>query len=225
MKLLFRIGYNTAWGESLYLLGSVKELGEWNESKALKMTYEDGIWSTEVDIKRNVKSFEYCYIVRNDNGAVRKEWGKPHLFTFGKEIKVYEILDSWNDQPYDKSFYSSMFVNSIFHRENKNDALPHQRGGVTLEIFAPSVRPDEDLFVTAIAMCLGIGTRRTRWRLPIAIIRYGRLLSNFLKKRNRWSINSSRETDTPALNRGKGAITGCLTYRLQTKTDVLLSQA
>ena len=63
MKLLFRIGYNTAWGESLYLLGSVKELGEWNESKALKMTYEDGIWSTEVDIKRNVKSFEYCYIV------------------------------------------------------------------------------------------------------------------------------------------------------------------
>ena len=86
MKLLFRIGYNTAWGESLYLLGSVKELGEWNESKALKMTYEDGIWSTEVDIKRNVKSFEYCYIVRNDNGAVRKEWGKPHLFTFGKEI-------------------------------------------------------------------------------------------------------------------------------------------
>ena len=45
MKLLFRIGYNTAWGESLYLLGSVKELGEWNESKALKMTYEDGIWS------------------------------------------------------------------------------------------------------------------------------------------------------------------------------------
>ena len=42
MKLLFRIGYNTAWGESLYLLGSVKELGEWNESKALKMTYEDG---------------------------------------------------------------------------------------------------------------------------------------------------------------------------------------
>ena len=82
MKLLFRIGYNTAWGESLYLLGSVKELGEWKESKALKMTYEDGIWSTEVDIKRNVKSFEYCYIVRNDNGAVRKEWGKPHLFTF-----------------------------------------------------------------------------------------------------------------------------------------------
>ena len=67
MKLLFRIGYNTAWGESLYLLGSVKELGEWNESKALKMTYEDGIWSTEVDIKRNVKSFEYCYIVRNVN--------------------------------------------------------------------------------------------------------------------------------------------------------------
>ena len=155
MKLLFRIGYNTAWGESLYLLGSVKELGEWNESKALKMTYEDGIWSTEVDIKRNVKSFEYCYIVRNDNGAVRKEWGKPHLFTFGKEIKVYEILDSWNDQPYDKSFYSSMFVNSIFHRENKNDALPHQRGGVTLEIFAPSVRPDEDLLVTGNCDVLG----------------------------------------------------------------------
>ncbi len=155
MKLLFRIGYNTAWGESLYLLGSVKELGEWNESKALKMTYEDGIWSTEVDIKRNVKSFEYCYIVRNDNGAVRKEWGKPHLFTFGKEIKVYEILDSWNDQPYDKSFYSSMFVNSIFYRENKNDAMPHQRGGVTLEIFAPSVRPDEDLFVTGNCDVLG----------------------------------------------------------------------
>lgn len=79
MKLLFRIGYNTAWGESLYLLGSVKELGEWNESKALKMTYEDGIWSTEVDIKRNVKSFEYCYIIRNDNGARSQGVGQASL--------------------------------------------------------------------------------------------------------------------------------------------------
>mgnify|MGYP000211229214 CR=1 FL=1 len=134
MKLLFRIGYNTAWGESLYLLGSVKELGEWNESKALKMTYEDGFWSTEVDIKRNVKSFEYCYIVRNDNGAVRKEWGKPHLFTFGKEIRSMKSWIPGMTSPMTNLSTSSMFVNSIFHRENKNDALPHQCGGVTLEI-------------------------------------------------------------------------------------------
>ena len=148
MKLSFRIGYNTAWGENLYLCGGVKALGEWDCAHAIKMKYDNGIWCADVNIDGKVKEFEYSYFVKNDNGAVKKEWGKPHSFRASKDIKCYDIIDNWQDQPVDKSFYSSMFVNSIFSRIDRREKVEHQPGGITLSVSAPSVRPDEDLFVS-----------------------------------------------------------------------------
>ena len=39
MKLLFRINYRTQWGEQLYVVGNVPELGDGDVSKALAMNF------------------------------------------------------------------------------------------------------------------------------------------------------------------------------------------
>ncbi len=147
MKLSFKVGYNTAWGENLYLYGSVKELGCWDKSKAIKMDYNGGEWSVLAEVKGS-KDFEYAYFVMSDNGYVKEEWGKPHSFKCAKGIAAYDLLDHWQEMPIDKSYYSSMFVNSVFHRNKVGKMCAQEAGSLTINIFAPSVRPYEDLLVS-----------------------------------------------------------------------------
>jgi len=48
----FSVQYETKWGENLFVLGSHKKLGAWDEAKAIPMHYkEGGHWSCEVDLQ------------------------------------------------------------------------------------------------------------------------------------------------------------------------------
>ena len=68
MKTLFRLRYDSRWGEELYLTGNTAELGNWNPNKALAMQYAGiRIWSVETDISGTT---EYKYFIR-ENGQIR----------------------------------------------------------------------------------------------------------------------------------------------------------
>ncbi len=154
MKITFNIDYRTNWGESLYIVGTIPELGGTLAGDALVMNYSSGTWTLTVDVKGPVKNFEYRYFVRSDQGYVRKEWGKPHLFMAGSNIRTYVVYDHWQDQPMDKSFYSSMFTDSVFRRERSEMHKP-EPGCLNLRVFAPSVRPDEVLAIAGECAALG----------------------------------------------------------------------
>ena len=65
MKTLFRLRYDSRWGEELFLTGNTSELGLWNTNKAVKMQYEGpGIWSAETDVTLTI---EYKYFIRENN--------------------------------------------------------------------------------------------------------------------------------------------------------------
>ena len=50
MKTLFRLRYDSRWGEELFLTGNTNELGLWNPNKAVEMEYVGpGIWSVSID--------------------------------------------------------------------------------------------------------------------------------------------------------------------------------
>ena len=50
MKTLFRLRYDSRWGEELFLTGNSTELGNWNPNKAVKMEYVGpGIWSAAIE--------------------------------------------------------------------------------------------------------------------------------------------------------------------------------
>ena len=148
MKITFKVGYNTAWGENLFISGNIPELGNGREEDAVAMAYADGIWSVEVDVPAKTKEFSYSYLVKNNDASTKNEWGKPHLFRAGKGLRAVEVLDNWLETPIDKSYYSSMFVDAVFRRQSAGEVVAVEGKSVTLLVTAPSVRPDEELLVT-----------------------------------------------------------------------------
>ena len=87
MKICFNIDYRTNWGESVYIVGSIPALGENDESKAVKMEFDSrSAWVLNLELAKSAVDFEYRYIVRNDNGYTKREWGEPHKFQDGRGV-------------------------------------------------------------------------------------------------------------------------------------------
>ena len=72
-KITFQMKYNTQPGEDLGVIGSISELGSWDQNRALRMNWNDGnIWKASInyDFSRE-KEFEFKYIFI-ENGRVKK---------------------------------------------------------------------------------------------------------------------------------------------------------
>ena len=82
MKTLFRLRYNSRWGEELFLTGNTTELGNWNPDKAVPMEYvRPGVWSVETDV---TPITEYKYFIR-ENNQIRWEDGPNRILPEGKD--------------------------------------------------------------------------------------------------------------------------------------------
>ncbi len=82
MKTLFRLRYDSRWGEELFLTGNSTELGNWNINKAVPMEYMGpGIWSVETD---GTPMTEYKYFIR-ENDQIRWEDGPNRILSEGKD--------------------------------------------------------------------------------------------------------------------------------------------
>ena len=157
MKLTFNIDYRTNWGEWIFITGAAAALGGCDTSKAVKMQHDDSgeHWTATVDLPDSTNPVEYRYIVINTaNGHVRNEWGEPHRLYPGNAA-VYQIHDRWQDQPGDKPYYASAFVDCICNRSNRSAAQPAQAGMTTFEVSAPMVKPDEEIAIAGSARALG----------------------------------------------------------------------
>ena len=87
MKTLFRLRYDSRWGEELFLTGNTSELGLWNPNKAVKMEYVGpGIWSVSVETRRAtpLQTVEYKYFIR-ENGQIHWEDGPNRILPEGKD--------------------------------------------------------------------------------------------------------------------------------------------
>ncbi len=149
MKLSFNIDYRTNWGESIYICGDIPALGNNDPGKAVCLNPVSSTgWGIEIEVPATTKSFAYRYFVRNEKGYTRHEWGHGHVFTPGKSIKKYNIIDYWQDMPGDKPFYSSAFTECICRRDNRDKAITPHRGMLTMTAFAPMIASDEVLAIT-----------------------------------------------------------------------------
>ncbi len=86
MNTLYRLRYDSRWGEELFLSGNTSELGLWNTEKAVPMQYVgSGIWSTSVETygRTSPQTMEYKYFIR-ENGQIRWEDGPNRILAKGK---------------------------------------------------------------------------------------------------------------------------------------------
>ena len=165
MKLSFNIDYRTNWGESVYLCGDIEALGANDEAKAVKLDLEGAEhWSTVIEVEDATPSFNYFYIMRHENGYTRHEWGTKHRFVRGRAAKTFEIFDRWQDQPWDKPYYSQAFTNCICKRHELEQPLTPKTGIVNIRVSAPMVQEDEVLAIGG--ACEGLGN----WDVSKAIV-------------------------------------------------------
>ena len=92
-KIIFRV-INPFFknDQELSIIGSLKELGNWNQDKALKMEFykEENIWQKELILSKK-KDFEYKFIILS-NGIVRKwEDGNNRIFKYNYIKKLLEM--------------------------------------------------------------------------------------------------------------------------------------
>ncbi len=148
MKISFIINYRTNWGESVYISGDIPQLGNGNELEAVKLQL-DGTekWHATIEVDDATPDFKYNYLIKNESNTVRKEWGAGHKFRRGRSAKTYEICDSWQDQPFDRPYYSSAFTDCICHRENIDKPLTVKYGIINVRVSAPMVNSDEVLAI------------------------------------------------------------------------------
>ena len=156
MRLSFHIDYRTSWGESVFIVGTPVALGSDEVSAAVKMTLGGSeSWTAEVEVPDETKEFEYRYFIRHDNGSIKEEWGKPHKFVRGRSAKNFSIHDRWQDQPWDKPYYSSAFTDCICHRENRQKSVVPKAGFVNIRISAPMVKTNHCLAICGSTPSLG----------------------------------------------------------------------
>ena len=157
MKLTFFIDYRTHWGESLYVSADITALGDGDASKALKMDIRgDRSWWAELELPDDTPSFRYEYVVRNENGDTKREWGDSHLFEPVAGVSRYNLYDRWHEQPFNKPFYSRAFTECIFRHDTALDT--HVLPGTNLLVFhvaAPTVPSDCILAISGDADSLG----------------------------------------------------------------------
>ena len=156
MKLSFNVNYHTNWGESIYITGNIPALGEGDLTRAVKLSLiGEQLWTIELEIPDSIAEFEYSYIVKNDNGYIKNEWGHAHKFTRGRSAKVYNIYDKWQDQPADKPLYSSAVVDCLNYRGVRDKRVGLRNGYLNINVEAPMVSRENVLAICGGCEVLG----------------------------------------------------------------------
>jgi protein-tyrosine phosphatase len=80
MDVCFSVEYSTNWGQNVYVVGDLPQLGEWKESSAVKLSWTSGhIWTATIRLPAGVP-FHYKYLVLG-GGPARWESGPNRCAT------------------------------------------------------------------------------------------------------------------------------------------------
>lgn len=157
MNLTFTIDYRTLWGEALYIIGDIPELRGTNTPAGLRMELrDDQTWRLALELPDNRRDFTYRYEVRREDGSlVRAEWGEPRKFKKVSGAHSYELRDRWQDQPWDKPYYSAVFTDCVCRRTSRAAAPALRPGELLLQVAAPMIAPDEIVAICGNCPALG----------------------------------------------------------------------
>lgn len=165
MKIKVSTNYHTRWGESLYICGSVAQLGMNNPEDAIEMTLVGpGRWEYDIELKSKAGEVTFFFIVKEHGKEWRFEWGQPHNVEWTPDMTSIRYFAGWHAVPDDKPFYSSAFVDGMLRRNFKDQKLVLKNGYIQLRVEAPLVGPDEVL-----AIC-GEGKELGNWNPADSLI-------------------------------------------------------
>ncbi|MGF7140717.1 4-alpha-glucanotransferase [Roseimarinus sediminis] len=161
MKVTFRINYHTQWGESIWIAGSIKGLGNWDKELAYPMVFNGkGEWEAVLNFKKQ-KNFEYKYFLKSHHKAYW-EAGANRQYSVDTAHHV-EIRDYWRPQAEaDSVYFSKLFSEALMPHPNEgSEATPLPDKALVFQLRAPRVPKGSQLAITGNAPELG------NWKKPL----------------------------------------------------------
>lgn len=146
MNIHITLDYKTIWGEKLFLRTG-KDLHE------MYCIYA-GTWQIDLD---RIKEKEYSFEVWKNGVCSRKEW-RTHLMP-DTEAESLIIRDKWLERPEDSPFYSSLFKEVVFRREESRKKVKKEKGNVIITVLNANVNPGQTLAISGSGDDLGNWTK------------------------------------------------------------------
>ncbi|MCL1934548.1 MAG: 4-alpha-glucanotransferase [Candidatus Azobacteroides sp.] len=149
MKIRLQINFHTVWGQSLYITGSLFELGSWDTASAKAMQHiGEGNWIFEMDLPDKPVSFEYRYFLRSNNQFIFEEWQRNHKQIITDTKPDYVLIDYWQNQPQNTAFYSSAFYKSWFaHPCDKFERIVKSQKKLCIKVLASEIERNQSIAV------------------------------------------------------------------------------
>ena len=145
MKISFKIDYQTVWGETLLITGSSPSFGAWDPQKAVEMqNLYPGEWMYEFTETPD-EDLHYNYLLRDVNGNLVKEWGKPRKVdkraSFYSEIRLRDFWRSPKDA--ESVMFSSAFTKVLMRRRNHEKGVENEpfKRNLRIQVHEPRVDP------------------------------------------------------------------------------------
>ncbi|XP_024395916.1 4-alpha-glucanotransferase DPE2 [Physcomitrium patens] len=106
LNILFKLPYNTQWGQNLMIIGSDALLGAWVVEKGQRlMPRQEGdvlVWEVSISVSERFET-EYNYVVVDDRfRGLRRESGARRVLSLPEGLSngaTVEVHDLWQDSP------------------------------------------------------------------------------------------------------------------------------
>jgi len=163
MKVIFRINYITRWGESIWICGSRKTLGNWDKHLAFPLTHNgNGEWEATINFKDS-KKFEYKFFLKTSSNQIIWEGGSNRIFKIDQYNNV-ETREYWRPQSNLTSpLFSKVFSDVLMKHKNTSDPEVTPKKAVLFQIRAPRVASNLQLGI--VGNCKELGN----WVKPLTM--------------------------------------------------------
>ena len=147
MKVTFQINYRTEYGQSLCVYETNESKMGWSERNPLILRCQGAdFWTTDVEVKTIPDEIHYKYAIYLGD-HILPEAGEPRALHLKAEDKNVIIRDFWQAVDYEKSFYSTAFLKSLFMRHGHVAAKTKKTANVRFSIDLPQILPTQGVAV------------------------------------------------------------------------------
>ena len=155
MTLTFQINYRTEYGQTLCVIETRESILGWTEKTPLLLSCHGAdFWTATIPVSDFAGVIEYKYAIRLQDGGFIYEAGNPRTLQLRAADKKVVVRDFWQAIDYEKSFYTTAFLKSLFMRQKPQKAKA-PKGNIRLSIDLPQILPTQGVAVVGNIPALG----------------------------------------------------------------------
>lgn len=143
MRIKFNLAFYTKYGQNILITGSIPELGEFDTSRAIPLSYNDGVWSTSVNITGKA-DFDYSYILKDNYSVITCESGPSRKFR-DHGNNEYQVFDEWSPFTDESPFLSDAFRKVFYKRDSQHS---QKDGNIIITCAANNLSTCDSLYIS-----------------------------------------------------------------------------